>query len=144
MNTNKWRNARMTCALASSVTVVALFAPAISSSAASNSHDTYSAAANAACQPITVYSQPPANFDTLTASSADLRTYGLPPRPPGNNAGALATWTSMVTDAKSYSAPQPVCSTDTRSAIYSGFWAAHVVPNSNYSGDHFTWLSAPE
>lgn len=82
--------------------------------AASNGHDTYSAADNAACQPVKVYSQPPANFDALTASNADLSTYGLPPRPPGDNAGALATWSSMVANAKSYSAPQPVCSTDTR------------------------------
>lgn len=139
MMRKNWRSARTTGALAASALAVSLFVPAISSSAASKSHDAYNAADNAACQPIAVYSQPPASFDARTASNADLMTYGLPSRPPGDNAGALATWTSMISDAKNYSAPQPVCGTGTRTAIYSGFWAAHVVPNSNYSGDHFTW-----
>lgn len=102
---------------------------------------TYDAAANAACQPVKVYSQPPAGFNPLTASSAQLATYGFPPPPPGDNAGATSDWEAMVQGAKYYSDPQPICGSTTH-AVYTGFWAGHVAPNSDYSGDHFTWSEA--
>lgn len=96
--------------------LVLIVASAGATAAASKIHDAYNAADNATCQPIAVYSQPPAGFDALTASSADLMKYGLPPRPSGDNDGALATWKSMIHGAKYYSAPQPICGTNTHAA----------------------------
>jgi hypothetical protein len=95
----------------------------------------------ATCQPIRVYAQPPAGFDPLTAPSAELAQYGFPPFPPGNDAGAIAEWETTVQAAKYYSAPQPICGT-TSHAQYSGNWAGHVAPNTDYGSDYFTWSEA--
>lgn len=73
----------------------------------------YNSAANAWCQPVKVYSQPPAGFDPLTGSASELAMYGFPQRPPGNSAGALSTWGQMVSSATTYEVPQPICGTTT-------------------------------
>lgn len=39
--------------------------------------------------------------------------YGVPQRPPGNSAGALTAWEQMVSSAKTYEVPQPICGTTT-------------------------------
>ncbi len=102
-------------------------------------HRGYDAAANAFCQPVQTYAQPAANFDPTTASVAQLRANGFPPRPPAGNDAATQLWETMVTGAVTYVAPDPTCGTNTHAAVYTGNWAGHVVPNSNYSGEHFTW-----
>lgn len=61
------------------------------------------------CQPLRVFPQPPPGFDPVAATAAQLQEYGFPPRPPGNNAEALAAWTKAVRAAKHLSAPSPVC-----------------------------------
>ena len=40
------------------------------------------------------FSGPPANFDPVSASDADLACYGFPPRPPGQE--NLAHWTKVM------------------------------------------------
>lgn len=71
----------------------------------------YNSAANAWCQPVKVYSQPPSGFDPLTVSASELAMYGFPQRPPGDNTGALSAWEQMVSSAKTYEVPQPICGT---------------------------------
>ncbi|MGH9077306.1 MAG: hypothetical protein ACRDY0_07620 [Acidimicrobiales bacterium] len=46
----------------------------------------------------TVYTLPPAGFDPLTASPAQLLEYAIPPRPSGQ--AALATWDSEMKGTK--------------------------------------------
>lgn len=73
------------------------------------------AASAESCAPIETYPSPPAGFDPLTASNTHLQTFGFPPRPPGSDPGALATWSTAVESAKSGSVPDPVCSTTVHS-----------------------------
>ncbi len=63
------------------------------------------------CAPVTTYSQPPAGFDPLTATNAQLEEYGFPLPPPGEDAGATAAWQAMVSGATQYVAPDPTCGT---------------------------------
>ncbi len=49
------------------------------------------------------FAVPPAGFNPLTATAAELATYGLPPRPAG--AAALATWTKLVSHLGQLVAP---------------------------------------
>ena len=62
------------------------------------------------CQPLRTFPEPPPGFNPVTGTAAQLQEYGFPPRPPVNNAGALAAWSSAMEKVKSVSPPDPVCS----------------------------------
>jgi hypothetical protein len=66
-----------------------------------------------ACQPIHVFSQPPAGFDPATATDAQLAKYGFPPRPPGasSSSPAYQAWLQAVESATTFVPPHPVCGT---------------------------------
>jgi len=53
---------------------------------------------------------PAAHFHPLTATNAQLIENGFPPRPPGDNAGALAVWKSAVQGMKTRVISVPVLS----------------------------------
>jgi hypothetical protein len=72
------------------------------------------------------------------ASNAQLQAVGLPPRPVGNS-DALAAWQTAMTDAKTYEAPDPICSTNQHSPVYTGIWAGHVAPNTDFGSVNLTW-----
>jgi hypothetical protein len=44
-----------------------------------------------------IYDLPPAGFDPVTATDAELEQYGLPPRPPINDVTRYARWKTLVT-----------------------------------------------
>lgn len=46
------------------------------------------------------YPQPPVGFNPLTATAAQLASYGLPPRPRASNKSALVSWTTVMEHAK--------------------------------------------
>jgi hypothetical protein len=102
------------------------------------------ARSNASCQPLQTFAQPLKGFNPMTASATQLRHYGLPPRPPGSNARAIAVWANAMRHAKHYSPPHPVCGTNAHTLEYSGNWAGHVVPGSvhsaTYSWSQSTWV----
>lgn len=66
-----------------------------------------------ACQPVHVFSQPPAGFDPATATDAQLAKYGFPPRPPraSSSSPAFQAWLKAVNSATTFVAPHPVCGT---------------------------------
>jgi hypothetical protein len=70
-----------------------------------------------ACQPIHVFSQPPAGFDPATATDAQLAKYGFPPRPPGASLSSPAyqAWLQAVESATTFVPPHPVCATGSHS-----------------------------
>ncbi len=72
------------------------------------------------CQPLQVFSQPPAGFNPLRATASQLKRYGFPPRPPQGDAGALAAWTKAVSSAKFYRPPHPICGTSSHAIAYNG------------------------
>jgi hypothetical protein len=90
-------------------------------------------------EPIKVYHQVAAGFNPFTATNTQLLANGLPPRPPGSNPGATATWETAIKHAKHYSAPDPIPSSTYHTLEYSGNWAGHIVPNSDYGNVHFIW-----
>jgi Peptidase A4 family len=47
--------------------------------------------------PVFVYAQPPATFNPLTSSDAEIARYGLPPRPDPSQTGRYAHWKKMAT-----------------------------------------------
>jgi len=53
---------------------------------------------------------PATHFDPLKATNAQLIENGFPPRPPGDNAGALAVWKSAVQGMKTRVISVPVLS----------------------------------
>lgn len=99
----------------------------------------YDAAANAACQPLKYFTQPPSSFDPLTATDSQLEAVGFPPKPPGNDANAIAAWAQAVTSATDFTVPQPLCNMGYHTAYANGIWAGHVVPSSYDGGVRFTW-----
>jgi hypothetical protein len=111
-----------------------------SSEAAGNPSGEYNESANAACQPLQTY---PDAFSQLgmsvdSASNAQLLAAGLPPRPVGDSE-ALAAWQTAMADARTYEAPDPLCSTNVHSPVYTGIWAGHVAPNTDFGNVNFTW-----
>ena len=71
--------------------------------------------------PQLVYPQMPSGFNPMTATSAQLAHYGLPPRPPASNAAVLASWTNAMKHAK-----QEVASV-----------AVQGVPMGGYNGNNY-------
>lgn len=56
---------------------------------------------------VTVYASPPAGFDPLAASDADLATYGFPPRPASfGNGRAIRDWQRMMHAARHWTKPE--------------------------------------
>jgi hypothetical protein len=83
------------------------------------------------CKTLKVF-HPPAGFKPLTATAAQLRAAGYPPRPPQSDPAALRTWTTAVNRPLHFSAPHPVCTGFKHSVIQKGNWAGHEVPESDY------------
>lgn len=70
------------------------------------------------CQPVTVFPQPPVGFDPTTATAAQLKEYGFPPRPPGDPSdptvqAALQAWLKTMAARKASVPPNPICGTVT-------------------------------
>jgi hypothetical protein len=53
---------------------------------------------------------PAPGFNPLTATNAELRANGFPPRPPGKNAIALKAWTSVMEHSKKAVVSVPIMS----------------------------------
>ena len=68
------------------------------------------ATTSAWCQPIKVF-YPPANFNPLRATNAQLEEDGLPARPPRSSRAAYAAWTKIVSHAIHFTTPEPTCGT---------------------------------
>ena len=96
------------------------------------------------CQPIKIFSQPPATFDPTTADNAELQAAGFPPRPSGDsNSPAVQMWLKAVKSANTYSAPNPAIGTVTHGTQYSTNWAGYCAPSSDFSGSpNFTFAMA--
>ncbi|HKU57620.1 MAG TPA: hypothetical protein VJP41_11430 [Gaiellaceae bacterium] len=63
------------------------------------------------------YPQPPAGFDPVTATAAQLREYGFPPRPAGRPSSAAAgAWRYAMSHALYPDPPEQVCSIFTHRA----------------------------
>lgn len=95
------------------------------------------------CKPLKVF-LPAAGFKPLTASAAQLRSAGYPPRPPQSDKAALQAWTSAVNRPLHFSVPHPVCTATRHSVIVSPVWAGHEVPESDYGSPIYyttsTWV----
>lgn len=75
---------------------------------------------------------PPTDLDLLTATDAQLATYGFPPRPPTSTTQALAVWTDVISHAK-YRDLDPdssPCQTNVQHTTYSNNWSGYGVPSS--------------
>jgi hypothetical protein len=91
---------------------------------------------------IYTFPNPPAGFDPLTASQADLATYGLPPRPSplGRSATAYAIWARIMKAAKHHVMPQ-IRMTDRRhgpAILRAGIQHASAQTSLNWSGQVLT------
>lgn len=82
---------RASVVLAAFCLIAAMGAPA------AGRHVTHAAAC---ANPTGAYSPPPAGFNALTASNADLACYGIPQRP--TDATALKVWTALVGPVKQW------------------------------------------
>jgi Peptidase A4 family len=90
------------------------------------------------CRPVRAF-PPAAGFrPTLATADAVLFANGFPPRPPAWQRRAARLWLKAVGRARTFVAPDPVCGSRRRSTIYSGNWAARVVPKSYYGNAAFT------
>jgi hypothetical protein len=76
----------------------------------------------------TEYTKPPAGFDPLTASAADLARYSIPARPAGGS--ELAAWQKMMRGAHFVDAPARI----TRAGQYTLSASVQLVPSGNWSG----------
>ena len=74
----------------------------------------------------------------LLTNDALVRANGFPPRPPASRPRTVRRWLSVVSRARTFVPPDPVCGTSTRGPVYSGNWAGHVVPKSLYGNASFT------
>lgn len=93
------------------------------------------------CKPLRVF--PPApHLHPLTASAAQLRASGFPSRPPASDRKAFARWQAVVSHAKHYETPHPICGITSHTSYYWGFWAGHVVPRSDYGGSYITQVES--
>ncbi|MGC9220019.1 MAG: G1 family glutamic endopeptidase [Solirubrobacteraceae bacterium] len=88
---------------------------------------------------VATYPALPPGFDALTASPAALQTYGLPPKPPGTNAGPIATWQTAVRDASYESNVDPQCGGPPHAIVDTPNWAGHVIPYAYVGSSGFTW-----
>lgn len=82
------------------------------------------------------YTQPPAGFNPSTASAADLRLYGYPPRPAANESSeAFARWAKIVNPALTRVVPQ-LSQTDIHHRPVSGLVIRNsgMVSSENWSG----------
>lgn len=86
---------------------------------------------------------PPANFNPLYASGAEISYYGLPPRPQGHTS-KLAAWLRLVTGAKHrsctfinshrYSQPLNIRSLVTKRSLVTDPYSTNYTSNSHWSG----------
>ena len=63
---------------------------------------------------------PAPDINPLTATAAELRTNGFPPRPPGNNPIALKAWTTVMEHSKKAVVSTPVMSIGTGCSNHGG------------------------
>jgi hypothetical protein len=89
-------------------------------------------------QSVVAYGQPPAGFDPVSASDADLDRYGFPPRPdPQNAPGAFTQWQRLVSVPL---APSPQL---TQTTIQNGppqhFTTGQVLSNGNVASTSNNW-----
>lgn|GEM_PF-1447263 len=81
------------------------------------------------------YTQPPAGFDPMTASAAQLKLYGYPPRPaPSESAKAFAQWAMVVNPALKRVVPQLL-----RTNIYHRPASGLVIQNSKKTALSQNW-----
>ncbi len=97
------------------------------------------------CQPLAVFSQPPAGFDPTTATDAQLQQHGFPRQPAGDPSdptvqAAQQVWLNAVRAVKTFVPPDPVCGAVFHDPwVFSGYWAGHVAPQSDYGNANFNW-----
>jgi hypothetical protein len=92
------------------------------------------------CQPLRVFN-PVTDLRTERAAGQDwLAANGFPPRPPASRPDAVRLWLNVISRARRFVAPDPVCGTSRgrRATVYSGNWGGHVVPKSDYGNASFT------
>jgi len=84
---------------------------------------------------------PVTDLPTALAAGEDwLAANGFPPRPPASQPDSVRLWQAVISQARTFVQPDPVCGTsqDRRGTVYSGNWAGHVVPKSDYGNAQFT------
>lgn len=79
------------------------------------------------CRPLHVFIPRPGFRPTPRTPDSVLLANGFPPRPPAALPRALLAWISVVSQARRFVAPDPVCGTTGRGTVYSGNWSGHVV-----------------
>jgi hypothetical protein len=89
------------------------------------------------CRPTHVFVPGP-GFKPLRATNAELIAHGFPPRPPRSDKLALHLWQHVVSRARRFDRPHPVCGSKARSTIYSGNWSGRVVPEASNGGKSIT------
>ncbi len=81
---------------------------------------------------------PPAGFNPLHATPAQLNFYGFPAKP--TDPAALKTWTTAMEHAKTYVAPEQTVSNIAAHVAYSNIWAGYVVPSSGVYDVQSAWV----
>jgi hypothetical protein len=128
--------------IGTAVAAVALLT-ACSATASSAGSQRHAATADARYGPLGAAARPPAStcsrqirtfvgpvrVSPLTASAAQLRAEGFPPRPPRSLPGALSAWTNVMRHFKRFVRSNPVCgakgSTRYLADLYDGLWAGY-------------------
>ena len=85
------------------------------------------------CEPLRVFLPSP-GFRPLAASNAQLRANGFPPRPTSGDRRAFTLWRDVVSRARHFSVPHPICTSIKHTTYYSSIWAGHTVSKSSYGG----------
>ena len=81
----------------------------------------------------------------MTASTEDLESYGLPPRPDPSNAAATARWQLQATSAKQYVSPVGSCGGPGSNEFWDtdNFnWSGHTANNTDFGDVAFTWVTS--
>lgn len=90
------------------------------------------------CQPRHVFVPKSGFRPGPAATNSQLLASGLPPRPLAASPAAVRLWRSVIRRARAFVPPNPICGTSRRTTIYSGNWAGHVVPKSDYGNGSYT------
>lgn len=78
---------------------------------------------------IETITQPPANFNPLTATAEELTKYGFPGRPTDKK--HLEEWESAMKHAKQYAKPEQTPSAKVHSSLSNDHWAGYIVRSVN-------------
>jgi hypothetical protein len=81
---------------------------------------------------------PPAGFNPLQATPAQLRLYRFPNKP--TSPAAIASWTTAMKNARTYVAPKQTVSKFAAHTVYSTIWAGYVAHSSGVYDVQATWV----